>query len=646
LAPNVSSAPVSLTGPVGATYNGLFVQPTFYNGQTTTNVALNISMVRDAGRFGNTDIGLFVDMRGLTNTQASKIAGVFLGGFVGISNAAPQALLDVTGDGSVILVPRKSTAGDPSGGINGAIYYNASSATFRGFQGGVWSSLASGGGSTGIGNSVISGTPNSILFVDASSNLAQDTLLLNYNNISKRLGVGTNSQDARIHSLVGVTGNMEGLVVVQTDVTNNPNAVRITNVGTGMGLAVYQAGNTPVSDVSAGAVYVDGTCNTGVSVNIYSNQSLPAANASLLRVHSANSGYSQPTVYIKADGTGSGTPSIRVDAPSPLLYLNETAQVSPAGLYALDVKNDFFRINGMNAAGTSFAPVVVVQRVDSGGVGQGATVGINTGSNTGNSTLQVNGSFATGSTLVSAPYTASKSDQYIRVDASASPNGLTITLPAVSGIAGRIYHITKVDDSTNFVGIAPSGTDTILRQSGYQLFSHEQAVGVSANGLSNWQPYGNIPYPLSHIGNAIDTGYTGNVSVANTAWAIGVSVTQPVTLNGIRLKVAVQSGNIDVGIYNRNGVRIASSGSVACPAVGKATVNFGNSAVLTTPGVYYLALSSDNITATFSASGVDSLIGVNSFASSFPLPSQLVLPGTMGAIAFSLVGIVNGGVTQ
>jgi hypothetical protein len=119
-----------------------------------------------------------------------------------------------------------------------------------------------------------------------------------------------------------------------------------------------------------------------------------------------------------------------------------------------------------------------------------------------------------------------------------------------------------------------------------------------------------------------------------------------VTVSGVRLKVTVQSGNVDVGIYNRNGVRIASSGSVACPAIGKSTVNFGNAAVLTTPGIYYLTLSADNITATFSASGADSLIGANSFASSFPLPSQLTLPGTVGAIAFSLVGVVNGGVNQ
>ncbi len=64
-----------------------------------------------------------------------------LGGLVGIGTANPQALLDITGDGGSILVPRKSDAGDPAVGVNGMIYYNASGAKFRGYQNGAWSDL-------------------------------------------------------------------------------------------------------------------------------------------------------------------------------------------------------------------------------------------------------------------------------------------------------------------------------------------------------------------------------------------------------------------------------------------------------------------------------------------------------------------------
>src|SRR5262249_20343637 len=42
------------------------------------------------------------------------------GGLVGIGTNSPQALLDINGDGASVLVPRKSTAGDPATGTNGA----------------------------------------------------------------------------------------------------------------------------------------------------------------------------------------------------------------------------------------------------------------------------------------------------------------------------------------------------------------------------------------------------------------------------------------------------------------------------------------------------------------------------------------------
>jgi hypothetical protein len=57
---------------------------------------------------------------------------------VGIGTETPQATLDVVNDGGAILVPRKSTAGDPAVGINGMIYYNANANRFRIFQNGGW----------------------------------------------------------------------------------------------------------------------------------------------------------------------------------------------------------------------------------------------------------------------------------------------------------------------------------------------------------------------------------------------------------------------------------------------------------------------------------------------------------------------------
>ncbi|NTV21962.1 MAG: DUF5011 domain-containing protein [Candidatus Yonathbacteria bacterium] len=58
---------------------------------------------------------------------------------------------------------------------------------------GSWTNLSAGGGGMAIGSAVTSGTSGSVLFVDASGNLAQDNTNFFWNNTDKRLGIGTNT---------------------------------------------------------------------------------------------------------------------------------------------------------------------------------------------------------------------------------------------------------------------------------------------------------------------------------------------------------------------------------------------------------------------------------------------------------------------
>lgn len=116
-----------------------------------------------------------------------------------------------------------------------------------------------------------------------------------------------------------------------------------------------------------------------------------------------------------------------------------------------------------------------------------------------------------------------------------------------------------------------------------------------------------------------------------------------VTLTGIRLRVGTQSGNICVGLYNSAGSRVATSGAVSCPATGVQAVNFtGNYAA--TAGTYYLALSCDNTTATFSTtgSGVGMPASCRYQETAHPLPSTATFAGDT-SLTLNLVGRVNGG---
>ena len=597
------------------------------------------------------------------NSYIPPTNGLIVEGSVGIATTSPGAWLDVAGNVTTNgLTLRSGTAiqFNDSGSHNltlqaaAALSANATiKLTGDGTLGqflktdgaGNWS-FSNAGGSSSVGGAVAGGQSGSVLFIDGSGNLNQDNPNFYFSNTLHKLAVGMTTSilaTGRITSLVGATGNMEGLFVSQSDTTGNSNAVRIVTMGGGNSLSISHQANTAITD-SAGAVTLDNTANTGIGVNVYSNQALPNSMGALIRAHAANTGFSAAPVYVRNDGTATGTPTLRLDAYSPLVYFGELNQIAPAGLYAVDGKNDFLRITGRRADNSAFDPFVVFQRLDQGGSNLGGSVGIRTGVNSGNSTLQVNGSFAVGVNSVSVPYSAGNTDEYITVNASAFPNGLTVSLPQAAGVPGRIVHVIKNDSTGNFVGIAPFSGDTVYRRPAKQLFAKNQVASLISDGVTNWNPYGVIAYTPHYVGNAIDTGYTGNVGSANSAVLVAFENRSPVTMNGVRLKVTSSSGNVDVGVYDSNGNRLGSSGSTVCPATGKSTINFITPASLYTPGVHYLALAADNISAAFSLSGADALLGVYSFPTSFPLPTSFSMTGlTATNLPFALAGVVAGG---
>lgn len=111
---------------------------------------------------------------------------------------------------------------------------------------------------------------------------------------------------------------------------------------------------------------------------------------------------------------------------------------------------------------------------------------------------------------------------------------------------------------------------------------------------------------------AFSSGQIGNTTVnpwltANTAIYIPVILQVPATVYQMAFIVATQSGNIDVGIYDENAVRLVSSGSTAVGAAGIQLVNIADTAL--TPGVYFLAMNCDNTTAVFNHFALHNTVG-------------------------------------
>ena len=104
--------------------------------------------------------------------------------------------------------------------------------------------------------------------------------------------------------------------------------------------------------------------------------------------------------------------------------------------------------------------------------------------------------------------------------------------------------------------------------------------------------------PLSDV--CVGTGATASAAIwptANTAIYMPVILQVPATVFRMAFYVAVQSGNIDVGIYDELGNRLVSSGSTVVDVAGIQIVDITDTPL--TPGVYYLAMCCDNITASF-----------------------------------------------
>lgn len=195
--------------------------------------------------------------------------------------------------------------------------------------------------------------------------------------------------------------------------------------------------------------------------------------------------------------------------------------------------------------------------------------------------------------------------------------------------------------STSFDCVESGGTNN--RQIG--LISSGQIdeayVGITGYWVANTVE---SVSPWMLVGHGTGGHGTFAAGTANEANYVPATLTGPATITGIRLRIGTSSGTICVGLYSESGTRLATSGSVSCPASGLQIVSF-TTPYVALPGRYWLAVSVSNNTVTLSRPGASSSttgpLTARTQANAHPLPD----PATFGADANprNMVGIISGG---
>lgn len=106
------------------------------------------------------------------------------------------------------------------------------------------------------------------------------------------------------------------------------------------------------------------------------------------------------------------------------------------------------------------------------------------GIETPNSTHHVSGSISRSVNLINNDTTLDNTFYIVEVDVSDS--GVTINLPPISQAKGRVYIITKVDNTANIVTISPDGSETIDGESSNTDISIEGDDLTIVAGTTQW----------------------------------------------------------------------------------------------------------------------------------------------------------------
>ena len=193
--------------------------------------------------------------------------------------------------------------------------------------------------------------------------------------------------------------------------------------------------------------------------------------------------------------------------------------------------------------------------------------------------------------------------------ASASGGAFTLTLPAASGVSGKIYEIKKTDSTENIVTVDANSSETIDGLLTWELRSSLAFLKIISDG-TNWHVLDyRVPTLLSqrrkgttedrwYIAGLINGGAmsTGTATFDNL-FATPFIVSTPSTLNAMAVNVTTSapSSTVRLGVYRDSNLYpstlVTEAGEVATATDNTfASVTLGSNVTLQ-PGLYWFVIA-------------------------------------------------------
>ena len=235
-----------------------------------------------------------------------------------VAGTGTSGTLQVGGGGAGSVTPDffgldvKSSTGDPTGGFEGAMYYNTYDNKFRCYQGSAWADCG-----MSIGGAITTATAGSILYAGASGNLAQDNSNFYYDYTNHYLGLGTTTP-AGIFDVRGGTatsGNGTSINVYAqngfgTGNTNGGNIILMPGTANGSGTAG-----------GVGIGLTPGTNRLLVYGNVASGGTIPTALASFISQTATYGTTNESNAVIQIEGrNGSNDRTVSLGIGVPSVY--------------------------------------------------------------------------------------------------------------------------------------------------------------------------------------------------------------------------------------------------------------------------------------------------------------------------------------